>query len=209
MIKKILNILKNGDIKFFIYEKISIKLGVISILYNCLLYSERFKIGKKYKVWGSIRVLIDGDGTIQIGDNFHAVSSRKRSYLSIFSTCNFTSVHGGKIIIGNHVGLNGTIIASKSSITIGAETMIGPNTYILDHDGHSLSIQVDRWTSRGLSSPIIIGKNCWIGLNCIILKGVSIGDNTVVAAGSVVVKSCEPNSLYAGNPAKKIKDLTS
>ena len=85
--------------------------------------------------------------------------------------------------------------------------MIAPNCIICDHDGHSTSINIDRWKDRGLSKPIYIGKNCWIGLNSIILKGVTIGDNCVIGAGSVVISDCEPNTLYAGNPAKKIKIL--
>ena len=84
--------------------------------------------------------------------------------------------------------------------------MIGPNTVLSDHDGHDIS-PISRWKNKGKSGEIIIGKNCWIGMNCIILKNVIIGDNTVIGAGSVVIGNCDPNSVYAGNPAKKIKDL--
>ena len=62
--------------------------------------------------------------------------------------------------------------------------------------------------SEGISKPITIGNGCWIGSNSTVLPGVNIGNGTIIAAGSVVVHDCEENSLYAGVPAKKIKQLS-
>lgn len=59
-----------------------------------------------------------------------------------------------------------------------------------------------------ISKPITIGNGCWIGANSIVLPGVNIGNGTIVAAGFVVIQDCEENSLYAGVPAKKIKQLS-
>ena len=84
--------------------------------------------------------------------------------------------------------------------------MIGPNTMILDSDGHNVAPN-KRWGNSSDAEEIIIENNCWIGMNCIIMKGVKIGKNTVIGAGSIVVKDCEPNSVYAGNPAIKIKNI--
>ena len=56
---------------------------------------------------------------------------------------------------------------------------------------------------------VLIGNDVWIGMNCIILKGVKIGDGSIIAAGSVVIDHVDAASVYAGNPAKKIKSLTS
>ena len=206
LIIKIKNFLKNGDIKYFIYFKYSLILGYINTKINILIYGGRLTLGKNSNIWGSIRFLIDGNGSINIGNDFHAVSSRRRSYSTLFSPCHLTSVRGGKIILGNHVGLNGNTIVCKKQIKIEDETMIGANTIITDHDGHSIS-PIDRWVQNDNPKEISIGKNCWIGMNCIILKGVSIGNNTVIAAGSIVVKDCKENSVYGGNPAKKIKNI--
>ena len=109
---------KNVDFKYFFYEKILYLIGSISIKFDLFIYGKKLQIGKKYKVWGKIRFLIDGNGMIKIGERFHAVSSRKRSYITIFSPCHLTSIHGGKILIGNHVGLNGNTIVSRKNIEI-------------------------------------------------------------------------------------------
>lgn len=206
LIEKIKNFLKKTDLKYYFYFKYSLFIGYFLTKFNIILYNGKLIIGKNFKVWGSIRFLIDGNGKILIGDNFHAVSSRRRSYLTLFSPCHLTSVRGGKIIFGKHVGLNGNTIVSKKKIEIKDDTMIGANTIIIDHDGHSIS-PINRWNNDDEPKEISIGKNCWIGMNCIILKGVSIGDNTVIAAGSIVIKSCDKDSLYGGNPAKKIKNI--
>ena len=76
----------------------------------------------------------------------------------------------------------------------------------MDSDGHNISPN-QRWGSTTEAKEIIIEKNCWIGMNCIIMKGVRIGKNTVIGAGSVVIKNCEENSVYAGNPAMRIRSI--
>ena len=96
--------------------------------------------------------------------------------------------------------------AARTAISIGDYTMIGPNTIIADHNSHRTNPK-DRWSTRDNPLEINIGKNCWIGMNCTILKGVNIGDNTVIGASSVVIEDCEPNSIYRGNPAKKIRNI--
>lgn len=73
----------------------------------------------------------------------------------------------------------------------------------MDRDYHKLNNDTEK------TSPIHIGNHCWIGCNCIVLKGVTIGDGAVVAAGSVVTKNIPPNTLVAGNPAKIIKENVS
>ena len=99
---------------------------------------------------------------------------------------------------------SGCYIQAGNGIEIGEGTLWGPNVLMIsaNHDYH------DDNKSWQTSTPIIIGKNCWIGGNVSILPGVKLGDNTVVGAGSVVTKSfTQGQQLIAGNPAKIIKDL--
>ena len=107
----------------------------------------------------------------------------------------------GKIEIGDNCRINGAYIHAKESIHIGNNCVIAAGVNIMDSNGHELA-STDRTQGRDKPSPINIGDNVWIGLNAIILKGSSIGNNCVIAAGSVV-KGCFPdNSIIQGNPAK-------
>lgn len=178
-----------------------------SIAIDKLLYGKRLIISPPYNVWGGIRFLIHGPGSIKIGRNFHAVSDRRRSFFTLFSPCHLTIIGNGQILLGEHVGLNGTTITARSKISIGDNTMIGPNTIIVDHDGHVAWPPGDRWTKSGKVADVVIESDVWIGMNCIVLKGVRIGCGSIIAAGSVVISDVDPACLYAGNPAKKIKPL--
>ncbi|MCE0555601.1 acyltransferase [Motilimonas sp. E26] len=85
--------------------------------------------------------------------------------------------------------------------------MFGPGCKIVDNDSHRTSIDVMKRREPPESSPIIIRNNVWVGMNSLILKGVEIGENSIVAANSVVTKSVPKNTLVAGNPARIIKKL--
>lgn len=69
--------------------------------------------------------------------------------------------------------------------------------------GHNIS-PVDRHKS-GFAKPITIGNNVWTGGHCVIIGGIKIGNNSIIAAGSVVTKEISENTIFAGNPAKKLK----
>lgn len=205
--KKLKRLFCEGDVRYFLYEKYALLQGSISIQISKWIYQKRLVIQPPFRVWGSIRFLIHGPGPIVIGKNFHAVSSRKRSFFTLFSPCHLTTIGTGRIVLGDHVGLNGTAIVARSKVSIGDNTMIGPNTIIVDHDGHAAWPPSERWYNSGSVAEVVIENDVWIGMNCIILKGVRVGSGSIIAAGSVVIKDVESNSLYAGNPAKKIKRL--
>jgi acetyltransferase-like isoleucine patch superfamily enzyme len=100
---------------------------------------------------------------------------------------------------------NCTIVADKSSITIGKNCLIGANVEILDSDFHSLS--GDRKSSDYECWPVVIGDNVFVGNNVKILKGSKIGNNSVVGNGSLVTKAFPENVILAGFPAKIIRSL--
>ena len=89
--------------------------------------------------------------------------------------------------------------------------MIAANTNIIDCNGHNLSFNdpSNRINTHGVSKPIIIEDNVWIGANCMILPGVTIGEGSVISANSVVVKTIPSRVVAGGNPAKVIKNLQS
>ncbi len=91
-----------------------------------------------------------------------------------------------------------------AEVRVGDDCMIGPNVGIYTA-GHSIEPK-DR-NKSGYAIPIKIGNNVWIGGSCVILPGTTIGDNSIIAGGSVVTKDVPPNTIVAGNPAKPLKTI--
>ncbi len=184
--------------------------GFFSLKFNKLVYGNLLKIGKNPKVWGSFTVKIIGKGTIIIGDNLHFVSEPKRSFISLYSKIQLTAFGNGSILLGDRIGLNGTVISSKKLISIGSGTMIAPNVIIVDSDFHQAWPPDKRLFSdtSNIDREGKIACNVWIGMNSLILKGAVIGDNSIIGAGSTVTGVIPPNCIAAGNPATPIKYLT-
>lgn len=157
-------------------------------------------------------------------------SPRKRIYLTVgddtILDCNVTFESSeGEVLIGNEVYIGASTIICRSRIEFENNIFVAWGCYFYDHDSHSLDFkerQLDvkrqledfRSGKRFIESknwdvvntkPIKVCSNCWIGMNCIVLKGVTIGEGAVVAAGSVVTKDVPAWSVVAGNPARVVK----
>ena len=113
--------------------------------------------------------------------------------------------HPENIHLENNVAINrNCTFLAHGDISIGENTMIGPNVVILtvDHDYRVKGIETH--TAHKVS-PVVIGRNVWVGANAVLLPGTAIGDGAVVAAGSVVTGDIGENSIVGGNPARFIK----
>ena len=111
------------------------------------------------------------------------------------------SAYGGKIEIGNNTYIGDrTEIHSGKSVKIGSGVNIAWDCNILDRDYHAFE------SDSEVVKSVVIEDNVWIGCRSIILKGVTIGEGAVVAAGSIVTRDVPPKCLVAGNPAKVIKE---
>lgn len=111
----------------------------------------------------------------------------------------------GKITVGNYVLMSpGTTITAADSITIGDNCMFAAGCYIADSDWHGL---YNRLRPFRCTKPIVLKNNVWIGHGAKVGKGVTIGENSVVAAGAVVVKDVPDNVVVGGNPARVIKTI--
>jgi acetyltransferase-like isoleucine patch superfamily enzyme len=111
----------------------------------------------------------------------------------------------GRISIGNNVLCSpGTRISASDEILIGDAVMMANGVYITDSDWHTV---YDRTARDDAITPVHIGDNVWLGDGATVLKGVTIGENSVVAARAVVVKDVPANVIVAGNPAQVVKQL--
>lgn len=111
----------------------------------------------------------------------------------------------GIIEIGDYALIcPGVRIHSATSVTIGTGAMLANGVYVTDSDWHGI---YDRAQPVGLTAPVVIGENAWIGDHAIVCKGVTVGKNSIVGAGAVVSRSIPDNCVAAGNPAKVVKHL--
>ena len=110
--------------------------------------------------------------------------------------------------IGSNVGITASTIVCKKSVVIGDNVLIGGGCFIFDTNFHPIKSEerINPLTcNNGENKSVIIGDNVFLGSSCIICKGVTIGENAVIAAGSVVVKDIPANEVWGGNPARFIK----
>jgi acetyltransferase-like isoleucine patch superfamily enzyme len=113
---------------------------------------------------------------------------------------------GRSIKIGNNVFIGaGCEFNISESIEVGDNTLIAAGCRFVDHD-HGVRIGVPMRQQVGPKIKIVVGADVWLGCNVIVLKGVTIGDGAVVAAGAVVTKSILPFEIWGGVPARKLGD---
>lgn len=157
-------------------------------------------LGKAVRIDNKTRLFTNGNKLV-IGSNVH-LRSRNQGYHAgmPFSTTILIDNKEAMCHIGDNCRINGVYIHAKSKIVIGNNTVIAAGVNILDSNGHEV-YSINRTQGRDIPKEIVIGNNVWIGLNAIILKGTHIGDNSIVAAGSVVKGVIPCNVIVQGNPA--------
>ena len=139
---------------------------------------------------------------ISIGACCKFYSSPISNLIGINRPCMLSTLaEGAEIHIGPNCGFSGTVIGCAAKIVIGENVRCGANTLITDTDWHTDDPRT------GPDAPVKIEKGVWLGVNVTVFKGVTIGENTLVAAGSLVTHSLPANVVAAGVPAKVIKQL--
>lgn len=139
--------------------------------------------------------LITNSGRIKVGDDFRSDGLQFRSHLN--------TDPGGFLEIGDRVFVNrGVALHSSQHVRIGDNVFVGDLSAIYDSNFHEVE------PGRGVEvKPVHVGHNVWIGRSAIILPGVTVGDHSVVAAGSVVSRSVPAGTLVGGNPARPLREL--
>ena len=110
-------------------------------------------------------------------------------------------VHFGKNVYANF----GLTLVDDTHIYVGDGTMFGPNCVIATA-GHPIDAEL-RERQLQYNIPVHIGKNCWLGAGVLVMPGVTIGDNTVIGAGSVVTKDIPANVIAVGNPCRVLREI--
>jgi acetyltransferase-like isoleucine patch superfamily enzyme len=202
MMSKILwkNMFKNIILKYYIL------INIISFKLN-----KRVTFGSNLRIRGPFYLNMDDRAILQVGNNFSMSSGLMLNPLGRNLKSIFKIDSNAKITIGNNVGMSNISIWSKESIFIGNDVKMGAGVIIMDSDMHSLDYSLRRnYTTdekNAISKSIVIHDDVFIGVNSIITKGISIGEKSIIAAGSVVVKSIPSNEIWGGNPAVFIKKI--
>ena len=150
-------------------------------------------LGQKPEIIGKPTLIIKG--RLFIGEYFKLITNIVRARIIV--------EYGANLTIGDDVRINGAHISVSNSVIIGNQVSIAPYVLIMDNDYH----KVEDNRAEGMPSPIVIEDRVWIASKATILKGVTIGEGSTVAAGAVVTKDVPPRTVVAGVPAKVIKRL--
>jgi maltose O-acetyltransferase len=154
------------------------------------------EVGERVRLRG--RPSIHNRGRMVIGSRVQLVST--------VATLELETLQGGTLEIGDRTLVNyGSSIAAAELVRIGARCLIGTHAIIMDNDFHH--VEPERRLEWPKSRPIIIGDNVWIGARVIVLGGVTIGADSCIAAGSVVVGDVPPRTVVGGVPARVIRSL--
>ena len=175
---------------------------------NLILFLNGVNIGKGFCVQGFMKVIVTRRGKVIIGNNFKVNSGKNHNVIG--RQQNTILWVEGELTIGDHVRMSSTAIICNHSITIGNDVTIGGNTVIYDTDFHSLDPLIRKSNQdRNFANkkPVVIGDNVFIGAHTTILKGVTIGNNSIIGACSVITKNIPANEIWAGNPARLIKNI--
>ncbi len=163
-----------------------------------LKYGKRVYFGANFITNG--KLVVKGPGKVIFGDDVNAWCNAEKNVLITYRP-------EARIIIGDEVRLNGAGIMAHTTIEIGARSNVG-SVIMLDSDFHPLDPRLRRDPSAPFASaPVIVGRNVWVGGQTALLKGVTVGENSVIGFRAVVTNSVPANTVVAGNPARVVKRL--
>ncbi|GAB2544721.1 acyltransferase [Spirosoma aerophilum] len=181
-----------------------------AVVTRIVFYLNNVRYGSNMKSYGIPIVDINDGCSMTIGEFFVINSGRNHNRIGRQQPCYFIADLDGAIRVGNRVGMSSTALVCHHAITIGDDVTIGGNTVIYDTDFHSLNASQrttfqDNHLAR--TAPVNIRNRVFIGAHVTILKGVTIGQDAIIAAGSVVTKDVPSGQLWGGNPAQYIRSL--
>lgn len=170
------------------------------------------EIAENVRIQGWPIVSLASGSRIQIGARCVLCSDSQVNALGINHPVVLRTLRpGAEIVIGEDTGMSGGSICAAGSIRIGAGCLIGANVTLADTDFHAINPANRRYNKNPdeiAVAPIVIEDNVFIGADVFVLKGVTVGKNSVIGAGSVITRNIPKNAIAAGNPAKVIKFIS-
>lgn len=164
------------------------------------------KCGRGLRATGIPSVNVSLGGKAEIGERFHIRTGVSSTEVGTPGT-RIRVGRGGRLRIGNRVGMSNATICCEESVEIGNDVMLGGGAQVFDTNFHSTDAS-ERIAGPSVgvrTAPVTIGDRAFVGANAMVCKGVAIGAEAVIAAGSVVVRSVPPGEVWGGNPAIRIK----
>jgi acetyltransferase-like isoleucine patch superfamily enzyme len=150
------------------------------------------RLGRRVTLHGRPKVV--NEGTMTFGDRVRLDSS--------VATLELVALAGGHLDIGDNVFINyGSSLVASTLIRVGNDSLIGTHVMVMDTDFHRIEDKVYDTSGK----PVILEERVWLGNRSIVLKGVTIGHDSVVAAGSVVTSDVPPRCIVAGVPARVVR----
>ncbi len=171
----------------------------------------RIPWGRNWKLYGTPIVQRHRNSIVKIGDGLQLRSSITSNPLGPYRPCILCTWQAGAVLeIGINLAMTGGALVAAERITIGDNVAIGANTTIIDTDFHALEPQMRKVRPHDArTAPVVIEDDVFIGMNALILKGVTLCRGCVIGAGSVVTRNVPSMCIAAGNPAKIIGTLSS
>ena len=193
------------------YPEYFVDLVVSRIQFFLLRLSGGFAIGRGAAIRGLPIISMKKNSTIRIGGHAYLISRSKNTALGVNHPIILRTLKPhARIYAGDHFNASAVTICAAQAITIGDRVMIGANVTIVDTDFHSLtptvrfSLNSDQETN---DARVLIGDDVFIGMNAMILKGVTVGNGAIIGAGSVVTRDVPAGAIVAGNPAVVIRQF--
>ena len=181
-----------------------------SLVARARLRAHGATVGRGLRVRGPIRLHCHRTGSIRVGDGCRIQSGFAGNAVGGGSRMAFWVGPGARLELGDRVGLSNSTIVCLRSVTIGDEALLGGGSAVYDTDFHSLDAEErSRPGNPGVrSAPVRVGRRAFVGGHSVLLKGTIVGEGAVVGAGSVVRGEVPPGQVWAGNPARFVRELS-